>query len=398
MKIAYFDCISGISGDMILGALLDLGLPLESLRQELSALGISGYEIKCDKVFKNGFRATKCDVIVSDDVHERHFSDIKDIINHSRLSEKIRQRALDVFHRLAEVEAEIHGVPVDEVHLHEVGGLDTIIDVAGTLIGLELLGIDRVVASPLPLGRGAIQGAHGVIPLPAPAALGLLKGAPVVGIDYAFEFVTPTGAALLSSLADSFGVIPAMTLTSIGYGAGGRDLPIPNLLRIIIGESPSQGYSTLETLAMIETNLDDLNPQVYGYVMEILFERGALDVTFTPVQMKKNRPGVLISVLCRPMDAQELEHILYSETSTIGIRRHYVERRSLARTFSKVNTPYGQVTIKIVQVAEGNTRASPEYEDCHRLAASSGVPLLDIYRAALAAAEGILENTHPSES
>jgi len=398
MRIAYFDCISGISGDMILGALLDLGLPLDGLIQELSALGISGYELKINKVFKNGFQATKCDVIVSDETHERHFSDIQDIIINSRLSEKIQQRALGVFRRLAEVEAGIHGVVVDEVHLHEVGGLDTIIDVAGTLIGLDLLGIERVIGSPLPMGRGTIRGAHGLIPLPAPATLGLLKGAPIVGIDYDFEFVTPTGAALLTSIAESFGVIPAMTLTSIGYGAGGRDLPIPNLLRIILGESQSQGQSTLETLVMIETNLDDLNPQVYGHVMEILFEHSALDVTLTPVQMKKNRPGVLISILCRPMDAQVLEQILFSETSTIGIRRHFIERHALARSFSKVETPYGQVAVKIVQVAEGITRASPEYEDCRRLSTSSGIPLWDIYRAALAAAEGIRGNPHQSES
>jgi uncharacterized protein (TIGR00299 family) protein len=391
MKTAYFDCISGASGDMILGALLDLGVSIEELRQDLSALNLTGYDIKSDTVYKNGFRATKCDVLVIDEVHERHLIDIQNIILTSSLSEKIKQQSLGVFQRLGEVEAEIHGVPIDAVHLHEVGGLDTIIDVTGCLLGLESLGIDRIIVSPLPMGRGSIRGAHGIIPLPAPATLELLKGVPVVGVDYAFEFVTPTGAALLVSLAESFGVIPPMKLTKIGYGAGGRDLPTPNILRVLVGESPSTEATTLEHLVMTETNLDDLNPQIYGHVMERLFERGALDVTFTPIQMKKNRPGILVSVLSHPTDAAAMEKVIFSETSTIGIRRHTIERHALARKFAKVVTPYGQVSVKIVQIEDGKFRATPEYEDCRQLAVSSGIPLWDIYRSALAAADTYLE-------
>jgi hypothetical protein len=254
--------------------------------------------------------------------------------------------------------------------------------VVGAFLGLQSLGIEKVYASPLPLGRGFIRGAHGQIPLPSPATLALLKGIPVVGTELNFELVTPTGAALLTALAESFGPIPAMTLTAVGYGAGGRDLPIPNVIRLLLGEINSTNAAVTETLVTLETNIDDLNPQVYDYLMERLFQNGALDVTLTPVQMKKNRPAVQIWVLCRQSQAAELEAVLFAETSTLGVRRALVERHALERSFQTVETPYGSVQVKIAHLEDGRTRPAPEYEDCKKLAQEMGVPLWEVFRAA----------------
>jgi hypothetical protein len=299
---------------------------------------------------------------------------------------------VSIFRRLGEVEASIHGTTPDQVHLHELGGVDTIVDVVGALAGLDALGVEAVYASPLPLGRGFVRGAHGQIPLPAPATLALLKGAPVVGSDLDVELVTPTGAALLSSLAVAFGPIPAMTLTAVGYGAGGRDLSIPNVLRLLLGDQAAPNTAITETLAVLETNIDDLNPEIYDYVMARLFKAGALDVFLSPIQMKKNRPATLLRVLCRPGDADTLTAILFTETSTLGVRRQMVTRHCLARSSHTVETPYGPVRIKIATWGEGQAKAAPEYDDCRRLAESSGVPLREVYRAAERAAEelGIL--------
>mgnify|MGYP000474708186 CR=1 FL=1 len=385
MKIAYFDCISGASGDMILGALIDAGVPLKTLLSQLDALNLKGYQLTSRKVAKNGFSATKVDVLVQDEHTERHLADILAIVQGSNLPGRVIEQASRVFSRMAEVEAGIHGTGIEQVHLHELGGIDTIIDVVGAFLGLHLLGIEKVVASPLPMGRGFTRGAHGAIPLPAPATLGLLKGVPIVGSEIDFELVTPTGAALLSAMSESFGPIPAMQLEAVGYGAGGKDLPIPNLLRILIGKETTPLAATTETLVLLETNIDDMNPQVYEYVIERLFGAGALDVTLASVQMKKNRPGTQLSVLCHPSESSSLEAILFAETSTLGIRKMTVERHALQRSFETVETPYGSVRMKIAHWAEGHSRAAPEYEDCKRLAESSGAPLWDIYRAALSA-------------
>ena len=356
MKIAYFDCIAGVSGDMLLGALVDAGLPVEKLREELSSLNLGGeFELKAQKVSKNGFAATKVDVDVQGPQHGRHLADIESLFNKGSLPRHIQKKATGMFRRLAEVEAGIHGKPVEEVHLHELGGVDTIVDVTGTLLGLEALGVEQVYASPLPLGRGFVKGSHGQIPLPAPATVALLKGIPVQGRPIEMELVTPTGALLLSTLCSAFGPIPAMTLTGQGYGAGGRDLPIPNLVRLLLGErSEGDARGTeIETLMLLETNLDDNSAEINGYAMEKLFAAGALDVFFTPIQMKKNRPGTLISVLCRPVNADMLEMILFRETSTLGIRHQQVERRCLERTSEIVDTPYGPVRVKVAQLPDG---------------------------------------------
>ncbi len=310
MKIAYFDCIGGASGDMILGALLDAGLPLATLQERLAALPLRDFALDARRVSKNGFSATKVDVVVRDDAPERHLAEIAAIVEAGDLAPGIKERALAIFRRLAEVEAGIHGTTLDHVHLHELGGVDTIVDVVGCLVGLDALGIERVYASPLPLGRGFIQAAHGQIPLPAPATVALLRGAAIVGSDIEKETVTPTGAALLTALAAGFGPIPAMTLTAVGYGAGGRDLPIPNVVRLLIGDGAAPTHLGVESVVILETNIDDLNPQVYDYVMARLFKAGALDVFLTPIQMKKNRPGTLLRVICRPDDSGPLTDIL----------------------------------------------------------------------------------------
>jgi uncharacterized protein (TIGR00299 family) protein len=384
MKIAYFDCIAGASGDMILGALVDAGIPLEKFQERLSDLAIGDeFDLQAKKINKNGFGATKVDVIVHESEtnhqHGRHLAEIEAIIGKSRLAEHIQEKAIGMFRRLAEVEAGIHGLPVENVHLHEVGGVDTIVDIVGALLGLEVLGVEQVYGSPLPLGRGFVRSAHGQIPLPAPATVALLKGIPVRGSDIESELVTPTGALILSTVCKSFGPIPTMTLSALGYGAGGRDLPIPNLLRLLVGE----GGAGIESLVILETNVDDNSAEINGYVMERLFANGALDVFFTPIMMKKNRPATLLSVLCRPANVEVMETILFRETSTLGVRRQPVERRCLPRESVIVETFYGPIRVKVALLPDGTTKRAPEYEDCKRAAESHGVPLRLVYKAAV---------------
>ncbi len=381
MKIAYFDCIAGASGDMILGALLDAGLAEATLREKLAALRLADFDLQSRRVVKNGFQATKVDVIVRDDVPERHLGDIERIIRESDLPPTVQERAMTIFRRLCEVEAGIHGSSPEQVHLHELGGVDTIIDVVGTLVGLDALGITRIYASPLPLGRGFTRGAHGRIPLPAPATVALLEGVPVKGSELEMELVTPTGAALLTTLAANFGPIPTMTLTTVGYGAGTRDLPIPNVLRILIGERPSPDDTLVETLVLLETNVDDMNPEIYEHLMRRLFESGALDVFLTPIQMKKNRPATMVHVLCSMKNVELMRAILFAETSTLGIRQTEVTRHALSRSVETVETPYGSVRVKVARWGRGKTKSAPEYEDCRRLAEKHDVPLREVYRA-----------------
>ena len=397
MKIAYFDCIAGASGDMILGALLDAGLPEETLREGLAALGLDGFDLRLQNVLKNGFSAKKVDVLVADQAPARQLPEIEAIVMESTLPPAIKDQAVAIFRRLGAVEATIHGTSLDQVHLHELGGIDTIVDVVGTLVGLEALGVDQVFSSPLPMGRGFVQGAHGPIPLPAPATVELLaqrssqgKGVPVVGSDLEVELVTPTGAALLTSLAVDFGPIPAMTLEAVGYGAGGRDLTIPNVLRLLLGEQTAPAVTMSQTLAMLETNIDDLNPEFYDYVMARLFAANALDVFLSPIQMKKNRPATLLRVLCQPEDVDPLMEVLFTETSTLGVRQQMVTRHCLPRSIQTVETPYGQVRVKIARRNDGWTKAAPEYDDCRQLAEEKGISLREVYRAAEQAAEGLI--------
>jgi len=375
MKTAYVDCIAGASGDMLLGALVDAGLPAETLEAELAKLRIPDFHLHFSKVSKNGFGATKVDVHAHDDAPERHLREIREVVEGSGVSERVKERALRVFTRICECEAEIHGSTVDKVHLHEVGGVDAIVDVVGVLAGFEALGIERVVVSPLPLGRGFVRGAHGEIPLPAPATVALLKGVPVCGSPVEKELVTPTGAGLLVELADAWGPLPTMTLEEVGYGAGTRDLVIPNVVRLMLGSAEGSGAWTSETITVLETNLDDERGETIGHVARRLMAEGALDVVSIPAQMKKDRPATVVKVLAKPQDADRLEKILFEETSTIGVRRADTRRDGLPRRAESVDTRYGAIAVKLTDLPDGSVRVTPEYEDCRRLAEEHGVAL-----------------------
>ncbi len=378
MKTAYFDCIAGASGDMLLGALVDAGLPVAALEAELAKLHLEDFHLHVNKVSKNAFGATKVDVHAHDSAPERHLREIREIIGQSHLSSRVKERALRVFTRICEVEAGIHGMSVDAVHLHEVGGVDAIVDVVGVLGGVEWLGIERVVVSPLPMGRGFVQGAHGQIPLPAPATVGLLKGVPVYGSPIEKELVTPTGAALLVELADAWGPLPSMTLREVGYGAGTRDLLIPNVLRVLLGDSTPSGSWMTETITVLETHLDNDRGETIGHACRRLMEEGALDVLTVSGQMKKDRPAQVVKVLAKPEHADHLTRVLFEETSTLGVRRSETRRDSLHRHFDTVETRYGPIAVKIAHLPDGGLRATPEYEDCRKAAEQHGVPLQSV--------------------
>jgi hypothetical protein len=390
MKTAYFDCIAGASGDMLLGALLDAGLDLAALKTELRKLPIQGWDITSEQVEKICFTATKAHVHVSAQPHSRTLPEIESIITDSSLSEKIKRESLVIIRMIAAEEAQIHGIAIENVHLHEVSGEDTILDIVGTLIGLELLGVERVVCSPLPLGRGFINGAHGQIPLPAPATVGLLKGLPIVGSSVQAELVTPTGAALLKHISSRFGELPAMLLEQVGYGAGTRDLPIPNLLRVFIGQC-DVGTFTTDTVTVLETNIDDQNPEQMAHLMERAFEAGALDVTMTPTQMKKNRAGLTLSVISKPEQRESLRSLILTETSSLGLREQQIQRSVLPRDRLEVDTPWGKTFVKVGHLPNGQHKYAPEFEDCRVLARKAGVPLREVYVAAETAARYVHE-------
>ncbi|MCD4696982.1 MAG: nickel pincer cofactor biosynthesis protein LarC [Bacteroidales bacterium] len=385
MKTLYFDCIAGASGDMILGALLDAGLSFDKLKEKLNLLNLDEFKLTLIKVKKNGFAASKLDVIVKDEKHERRFADIKNIIEQSHLSEKVKKDALKIFWALCEQEGAIHDSSPEKVHLHELGGVDTIVDVVGILVALELMGIKKIISSPLPFGRGFVNGAHGKIPLPAPATAALLKNIPVYGIDINHELVTPTGAVLLKTLASEFGKMPAMSIHNIGYGAGTRDMEIPNILRVFIGETNIHGEYITEQLILLETNIDDQNPEFYDHIMNLLFEKGALDVWMDSIQMKKNRPAVKLSVLCKPGESDKMKRIIFSESGALGVREQVVMRHSLPRELKSVKTKYGHVNVKFARF-NGNIKIIPEYDDCKTLAIENKRPVAEIYREAILSA------------
>ena len=382
MKIAYFDCFAGASGDMILGALLDAGVEPEVWQEELSKLNLFGYELEIDRVQKQGIAATAVRVLVNERNQERHLAEIEELIGTSQLPNGVKETSVEIFRRLALAEARVHGTTPDRIHFHEVGGVDAIVDIVGSVVGLRLLGAEEIYASTLPLGHGFVDCAHGRLPLPAPATLELLRGVPVLSRDVEGELVTPTGAAILTTLAKGFGPFPPITVEKIGYGAGQKDFPFPNLLRLLVGTTSPTLDARMETLTLLEANIDDLNPEFYGHLMERLFAAGALDVYLTPVQMKKNRPGVLLSVTCPPAQAEALAALVFAETTTIGLRRQEVRRWVLARERVEVETPYGTVGVKVARLGGKVMTASPEYEDCRRLALESGVPLKEVYAAA----------------
>ncbi|MDP2682344.1 MAG: nickel pincer cofactor biosynthesis protein LarC [Deltaproteobacteria bacterium] len=379
MKTAYFDCCSGISGDMVLGALIDMGLDIKILRRELSKLHISNYSISASKARRHHITGTSFKVRFKESRHHRTFTDIKNLINKSKLSVKTKELSISIFFNLAKAEAKVHGCKVDEVHFHEVGAVDSIVDIVGTAIGMEQLEMENVYASPLPLGSGWVETAHGRMPVPAPAALELLRGVPVIPSPVKSELTTPTGAAIIKTIAKGFGNMPQMKMEKIGYGIGTRDFEqIPNILRIVTGE----GSGGQEKLIMIETNIDDMNPQIYDYLMTRLFKKGALDVFLTPIQMKKGRPAVLLNVLCNEDKKAQVMDIIFEETTTIGIRTYEVNRYCLERDTKQVSTPYGKMHIKISQKNGKPINIQPEYEDCRKIAEKKNVPLKKVMDSA----------------
>lgn len=384
MRIAYFDAFSGLSGDMTVGALLHLGVSLDALRGELRKLPFSGYHLSQTERSLSGIRATKFHVEVKDPLGERSFRAISSMLQESDLIPQVKKTALQIFTILAEAEGRVHGVAPEAVHFHEVGAVDSIVDIVGAAFGLHTLGIEKVHVSTLPMGKGLVPSRHGVLPIPGPATVELLKGMQVRLADGDAEMVTPTGAAILAAVATQ-DVLPSLHLVAVGYGAGDRTLPDrPNLLRVLLGDTVETPHE--ERLLVVETNIDDLNPELYEHVMERLFAAGARDVFLAPIQMKKNRPGVLLWVLCDPADREKMRTLIFSETSTLGIRSYPVERAALRRVSKEVLTPYGSVRVKLAYAPDGRISTSPEYEDCKRLAQEKGVPLKIVYESAVRAA------------
>ena len=381
VKICYLDCFSGVSGDMLLGALADAGADADELRKGIGRLGLDGVELRFEKCKRSGIGGTNLTVQVEHDHHHRSLSRIEEIIAGSDLSERVKERSIRIFRRLGEVEAAIHQIPIEKVHFHEVGALDSITDIVGACIALDLLGIEKIYCSPLNLGSGTVEAAHGVMPVPAPATAALVQGIPTYSQGPAAELTTPTGAAIVTTLADEFGTMPAMRIGGVGYGAGDRDFKKhPNLLRVVIGEQSQAREAT--RIFVIEANVDDMNPQLAGYVRERLLDTGALDVTLASVYMKKDRPGLMISVLAKPEDREKLSELLFTETTTLGIRMYPVERRVLERRWQPVETSYGEVRIKVASENGTVRNFAPEYEDCRRIALEKEVPFKEVWQQA----------------
>ena len=410
-RTLYLDCFAGASGDMLVGAMLDSGLDFELLRSALLKLGVEGYELSLGRVDRSGISAAKFDVHLTGEPqqhghhhnhdhsrgehshghgrqsHHRSLSEIKGIISSSNLSELVKQRAQAIFQRIGEAEAKIHDVPIETVHFHEVGAIDSIVDIVGACVAFDALKIERIISSPLHVGSGTFQCAHGTYPVPGPATAELLKGVPIYSKDVEGELVTPTGAAIISTLAEGYGPMPMMKIEKIGYGAGTRDYPkFPNALRAIIGELEEDTDRTPGAVTIIEANIDDLNAQVFGYLMEKALSAGALDIFYTPVQMKKNRPGVLLTLLCNPPDRERMCDLIFRETTTLGVRYRNEQREILTREFVTVETEYGPIRVKVSRARDGRVmNASPEFEDCRVAAEKSGVGLRDAQTAALKA-------------
>jgi pyridinium-3,5-bisthiocarboxylic acid mononucleotide nickel chelatase len=380
MKVAYFDCSAGVSGDMLIGSLIDAGLDFDALRDSLSRLPLPGYELAVNKVKKNGVSGTRFLVSTPKNADPRSLSQILTIIASSSLKDSIKEAAGAVFKKIGTVEAKIHNKNIEDIHFHEIGAVDSIIDIVGSAIAFDILSLDRIQASPVNLGEGFVNTGHGLLPVPAPATAALLLNVPVYSNGIQAELATPTGAALISYFAKHFGSMPDMRVHSIGYGAGAKDLQIPNLLRVYIGDAEINiGY---EKIFSLETNIDDMNPEFYGYISETLFLSGALDVYTTPVIMKKSRPGVKLTVLSMEENRDRLMDLIFKETTTAGVRISSMERKVLERSVRQVETQYGAIGVKIL-ISEGSIiTVSPEYEDCRAIAQKQGVPLKRVYEAA----------------
>ena len=404
MKLAYFDCPSGAAGDMILGALVDAGVPFETLERELTGLGLAGYRLERSEVMKAGFRATKVHVhldgyeegaghfgrLPDPGGHEHHpaghrgLGEILGILERSRLAPEVRDMASRVFRRLAEAEARVHGTTPERVQFHDVGAIDAIVDVAGSCLGLHLLGVDAVHFGTLPVGGGFVQGPHGRIPVPAPAVAELLRGFPTLDNGIRRELVTPTGAAILTTLAAGSGAMPAMRVTAVGYGAGTLELETPNVLRLFVGEAAATAPATTptETIIQVETTVDDMSPQLYEPLLERLLERGALDAWLTPVIMKRSRPGVVLTALCEPGRVADLSRLLFEESSTIGVRWTAYQRARLDREMVRLDTAHGPVTFKVSRLDGRVITVTPEFEEIRRIARDRGLAVREVLEQA----------------
>jgi len=385
MKLAYFDCFSGISGDMTLGALVDAGCSLELLRAGLEGLQIPGWTISSEKVWKNGMAATFVRVATEDQTKHRSLSAILEMFEKSQLSKSVQKNAAAIFRKLGEAEASVHDVPLEKIHFHEVGAVDAIVDIVGACIAFDAFGIEKFACSPLNVGGGTAKMAHGVLPVPAPATAKLLQGKPTYSNGVQRELVTPTGAAIVSTLCDTFGPQPGMTVSAIGYGAGSIELEgQPNVVRIMIGEAADNVIAGCdEEISVVEANLDDMNPQIYGYFLEKALAAGALDVYTTPVQMKKNRPGTLLTLLCKPQDTNSLMSLVFAETTTFGARTYRAQRRTLPRESVNVHTQFGDVRVKLSRVNGRILHVAPEFDDCRKLAVEKDVPLQRVFNEAM---------------
>jgi len=391
-RIIYFDCFSGISGDMILGAFINLGVDLKDIREGLKLLNIKGYKFTSSQVKRKGFVGTKVNVVIyktpPKNLHARSFNEIKDLINQSDLPHTVKNNSIKIFRRIGDVEAKVHGTKINKIHFHEVGAIDSIIDIVGSSLCMHLLNTKFVVSSQVNTGEGIVKCAHGTLPVPAPATLELLKGIPSFSRGIKNELTTPTGAAFIGHFANKFGSLPDMRILNIGYGAGTKEIKeIPNLLRVVIGEI--RDNSIYESMKMIETNIDDMNPEFYDYVMDRLFRAGAVDVFFSSVNMKKNRLGILLSIIVSREKFDLIISILLEETSTFGVRYYDIDRIVLPRNQKKVATSFGKISVKIGSLNSSNLTISPEYEDCKKAALKNGVPVKRVYEEALKAARNL---------
>lgn len=389
MKTLYFDCFAGASGNMVLGALIAAGVDAESLKTELKKLNLPDFDLAVEKVDRSGISSIHVHVDIPDEKNHRHLPEIERIINESSLSDSIKARSIAIFNRLAEAEASVHGIELSKVHFHEVGALDAIIDIVGSCIGFEILEIEQFASSKIHAGSGFVDMAHGKFPIPPPAVAELLKGTPFYSTEIEGELITPTGAAIISTLCDNYGSLPELRLEVIGYGAGTRKYEkFPNVLRVMIGEAASLNENEgIETLTVLETNIDDLSPQILGHFMDRALAEGALDCWFTPIQMKKNRPATLVSVLCKTADEQKFLELFYRETSTIGVRVSHVERNSLRRELTPVETEFGEVQVKTAYLDGEAINANPEFEDLKAAAVASGVSIKTVADAVAKAAK-----------
>lgn len=384
-KIAYLDCHSGLSGDMFLGAMLDAGLSLDTLKEALASLPITGYQLTVEPFHDKGIRGTHVNVVLSEQEQpQRHLADIASILHRSSLSPTIRDTALSIFQRLAEAEAHVHGTTIEAVHFHEVGAIDAIVDITGAAIAIETLGLTQLYASPLPLTGGHVQTAHGVLPVPAPATVEILRRvhAPWKPCPIDGELVTPTGAAILATLAQF--TTPAIAIEQVGYGFGQKRLPWPNCLRVCLGQSPnvySEGADT-DWITVIETNIDNMTGELLGGLMDTLLAAGALDVSYTPLHMKKNRPATMLTVICPPEQGTALAHLLLRESSTLGVRINHMQRLKAQRTQQRIETPLGSMLVKVKRLGTRILSAAPEYEECQRIAHEQHLPLAEVYEVA----------------